>query len=162
MFPSRFIKTILSGSGQLVELGCHRGLLVGCVVLVQQALRGRAVDCLNSNFIGIDGIILVALGNSCVKLLHHGLELGLVSTVLGSEFLGLQVSLCRRFNVGHVSIATSSYKIELHNFNSRLVIIAKNILKIKHFFKFFFAFFEASSIVSKMGNTTQDIDFGEW
>ncbi len=54
-YPSRFINPI---SSQLVELGCHRGLLVGCVVLVQQALCGRTVDCLNSNFIGVDGIIL--------------------------------------------------------------------------------------------------------
>ena len=96
----------------LVELGCHSGLLVGCVVLVEQTLTSRAVDCLNSNFIGADGIFTVTFGNSCVKLFNHGLKFGLFSTILSSEFLGLLVSLCRRFNVGHVSIATSSYKIE--------------------------------------------------
>ena len=80
---------------------------------MQQTLAGRAVNCLNSNFIGTDGCVTVALGNCCVKLLNHGLELGLLSAVLCSELLGLFVPLGRRFNVGHVSIATSSYKIEL-------------------------------------------------
>ena len=96
----------------LVELACHCGLLVFRIVLVQQTLAGRAVDCLNRNFIGTDGIVTVALGNSCVKFFHHGLELGLISAILRSEFLGLNVSLCRRFSVGRASIATSSYKIE--------------------------------------------------
>ena len=110
MLPFKLIALRLS---HLVELVCHRGLLVCCVVLVQQTLAGRAVNSLNCNFIGTDGIVTVALGNSCVKLFNHGLELGLLSAVLSSELLRLFVSLGRRFNVGHALIATSSYKIEL-------------------------------------------------
>ena len=67
--PGSFLPGSLNhihGSGQLVELGCHCGLLVSCIVLVKQTLGSRAVDCLNCNFIGIDGIVLVAFGNSCV------------------------------------------------------------------------------------------------
>ena len=88
-------------------------LASGDILFIDEIHRlNRAVDCLNSNFIGTDGCIAVAIGNGCVKLFNHGLELGLLSAVLCSELLGLLVPLGRRFNVGHASIATSSYKIE--------------------------------------------------
>ena len=77
--PPRFC-----GSAKLVHFLSHRRLLVRCVVLVNQTLAGRAVNSLDSNFIGTDGCVTVAFGNSRIKLLQVGLQGGFLSLVLNS------------------------------------------------------------------------------
>ena len=129
-----------------------------CIVLVQKTLAGCAVDSLNSNFIGTDGIFTVALGNGCVKFFHHGLELGLVSPILGSEFLRLLVPLCRRFNVGHASIATSSYKIELQQL--ALMDYSKESLENQVFFQKNLYFFQLVIYSVFHGYNTLYLDAG--
>ena len=83
-----------------------------CVVLVDQTLAGRAVNSLDSNFIGTDGCVTVAFGNSRIKLLQVGLQGGFLSLVFQILQLGLFVSLHCGLDVRHFSIATSSYKIQ--------------------------------------------------
>ena len=61
---------------------------------MQQTLAGCTVNRLYRNLIGVGSFFLVAACNSRVKLLDHGLELGLLSTILCAQFLGLLVSFC--------------------------------------------------------------------
>ena len=77
----------------------------------QQPLASSAINSLNCNFIGVGSGILIAFGNSCVKLFHHGLELCLVGTILGAQLFGLFISFCRRFNIGHVLVAPPPKKL---------------------------------------------------
>lgn len=99
-------------SAKLVHFQRHGRLLMCCLVLVDEPLGCRAVNCLDSNFIGTDGCVTVAFGNSRIKLLQLRFQGGLVSLVLRVLQLGLLVSLHCGLDVRHFSIATSSYKIQ--------------------------------------------------
>ena len=78
---------------------------------MQQPFASSAINCLNCNFIGIGSGLFVTISNSCIKLFHHGLELRLFGTVFRTQLLGLFISFCRRFNIGHVLIAPPPKKL---------------------------------------------------
>ena len=82
------------------------------MMLIINPMAGRAVNSLDSNFIGTDGCVTVAFGNSRIKLLQVGLQGGFLSLVFHVLQLGLLVSLHCGLDVRHFSIATSSYKIQ--------------------------------------------------
>lgn len=67
-----------------------------CVVLVDQTLAGRAVNSLDSNFIGTDGCVTVAFGNSRIKLLQVGLQGGFLSLVFQDSAAWTFLSLSLR------------------------------------------------------------------
>ena len=78
---------------------------------MQPPFASSAINCLNCNFIGIGSCLFVSISNSCIKLFYHGLELRLIGTVLRTQLLGLFISFCRRFNIGHVLIAPPPKKL---------------------------------------------------
>ena len=97
--------------GQGIQLLVHCRLFVSCIVLVDQVLACGMVNCADSTFIGTCGSFFVTCSNSCIELFDRSLQCRLFCFVLSLTSLVLGISLDLGFNVGHTSIATSSYMI---------------------------------------------------
>ena len=82
-----------------VELQGHGALLVSGIVLVQNALLDALVHDLDSNLVSALGLGAIAFLGSDLKLLHGGLQSGLVSLVASVAHLGDQHALLSRLDI---------------------------------------------------------------
>ena len=98
--------------GHFVQFQGNAALLAGGVILVNNSLAHGLIDGLNGCFVSAIGLLMIAFGNSGVKLLQSGLEDGLVHLVAFIVDLGNQNSLLGRLNVGHDYTSSNSVSDE--------------------------------------------------
>ena len=96
----------------LVQFQGNAALFAGSVILVNNSLADGLIDGLNGCFVSAIGLLMIAFGNSGVKLLQSGLEDGLVHLVAFIVDLGNQNSLLGRLNVGHDYTSSNSVSDE--------------------------------------------------
>ena len=82
-----------------VELQGHGALLVSGIVLVQNALLDGLIDSLDGDLVSDLGLGAIAFLGSGLKLLHGGLQSGLVSLVASVTHLGNQNALLCRLDI---------------------------------------------------------------
>ena len=83
----------------VVQLQGHGALLVSGIVLVQNALLDGLINNLDSHLVGALGLGAIAFLGSGLKLLHGGLQSGLVSLVASVTLLGDQNALLGRLDI---------------------------------------------------------------
>ena len=92
---------------------------------MEQTLGYRAVNRLDSGFVGSLGVLLISFRRSGVKLFDRGLELRLVRLVALGANTGDENPLGRRLDVGQ-SLATSSIQYSCGSTNPRFDIIKED------------------------------------
>jgi hypothetical protein len=127
-------REIFSEKLQLVQLQSQAALLAGSVVLVQQTGHGSLVNRLHSDLVSSFSSSLVTGNQSSLKLVHVGLQLGLVSSVLLVSDSGTNDILLGGLDIGHYGHSFLVIFIQFY-------IIAALRRKINPFLKNFFGKF---------------------
>ena len=83
----------------VVQLQSQRALLVGRIVLVQQALGSSLVDALHCDPVSALGLGAIAFNGSSLELLDSGLQCGAIGLVAGITSLGHQNTLLSRLDI---------------------------------------------------------------
>ena len=143
-----------AASGQLVQLQGHAALLVGGIVLVQNAVTDGLIHRLDGHLVSALGLAAVALRHRGLELLDVGPECRPNGPVLQRLGLVHQNTLLGRLNVRQTKhlLRMTIYR---HSMPVQVIIVADRARKCKNYFQIFFFFCIAYGFSQKIAK-----DFG--